>query len=1042
MSTYNIREATGATIRPENLLKNKFFPITDFGAAQSADATQNTVAINKAIAAAATEGGTVVFPKGTFYTYTIHLESNVNLYLEEGAIVAAAKTDILRSYEKQIGEGGNYEEPEVNPYLGLQDHGHSYFANSLVYGVDLENIMIYGKGLFTGGRFNTEIGILEYVLQGGDPAEPTSREMKGHRGEWFGNKGIALVRCKNIVFEDFSITIGGHFAIITEGCENLYVNRVLVDTTRDAFDIDCCKDVTVLNTTCNSLTDDGLCLKASFGAGIFMPIENVLIEDCIVSGYDAGSVYAGEYTRDKLIALDRCGPTGRVKFGTESTCGYHQVTIRRVKFDRSRGFCLEAVDCSSLTDVIFEDCTLDNISSAPIFLRAGDRGRFPVTGNSASEDYPASTDNIRLDNRNWVLPNTSAYHYYPIKRYAPHYNRTKTVTVDGYSTFEIVDTDNPVQNNPANYVERDGKYFLKAWEHSKEIPARDLPLYANGIGSEDLACVANVLIRNVTITNVDPRYPILLMGMTDSHLKNIVLENVSVEYRGGLSMEHAVEQRQLNTEWKFSQFHAKEHVQNIPWLVNTFFLKNEGLLPRADWNAANSSWKDNPYNVPELPEVYPESSNWGILPSYGLFVKHVDDLTLKNVKISYKVPDSRHVCVLDDVNGITVDGFEADCTENTEPFALITHHYRRHTNAENVPEQPYFTTEVQGLHFAKAPLVCNKQTGLTQELSILTPSETSPWIKEVEINAPAPGTPKDSLYAHPTVPCAETGYRYAVDTNDYPLPLTVYRPFIQQVAPISISVGEACDFTLTVRNPASDISAEADNGIIYNEQVFRKHHSVKGVDVPLTLCCENLPMGASFDAEKKHFIWTPDAAQQGTHEIVFTVDDGIIPEKMTVTITVKPHDDVDYDLLAAQLQAVTESERDTIANLSNASAILNMSLPDINWVGFYLVRDNQLVLGPFQGKPACIRIDFGKGVCGTAVQTDTTQLVTDVHQFPGHIACDSASNSELVIPLHHKGKIVGVLDIDSPLLARFSQRDKTGLEQFVKVLEEACHWEL
>lgn len=151
---------------------------------------------------------------------------------------------------------------------------------------------------------------------------------------------------------------------------------------------------------------------------------------------------------------------------------------------------------------------------------------------------------------------------------------------------------------------------------------------------------------------------------------------------------------------------------------------------------------------------------------------------------------------------------------------------------------------------------------------------------------------------------------------------------------------------------------------------------------------------------------------------------------------------VDYDLLVAQLEAVTQDERDTIANLSNASAILNMCLPDINWAGFYLVRHNQLVLGPFQGKPACIRIDFGKGVCGTAVSTDSTQLVKDVHQFPGHIACDSASNSEIVIPLHHEGKIVGVLDIDSPLPARFTETDRDGLERCAQVLESACDWNI
>lgn len=151
---------------------------------------------------------------------------------------------------------------------------------------------------------------------------------------------------------------------------------------------------------------------------------------------------------------------------------------------------------------------------------------------------------------------------------------------------------------------------------------------------------------------------------------------------------------------------------------------------------------------------------------------------------------------------------------------------------------------------------------------------------------------------------------------------------------------------------------------------------------------------------------------------------------------------VDYDLLLAQLEAVLEGEQNTIANLANASAILNMCLPDINWVGFYLVRDNQLVLGPFQGKPACIRIDFGKGVCGTAAASDATQLVTDVHQFPGHIACDSASNSEIVIPLHYNGRVIGVLDIDSPLLARFSKSDQAGLECCARLLENACDWNI
>lgn len=899
--TSEILEATGASVRPGQLFQEKQFYIADFGASPDASPLQNTEAFQSAIKEAALSGGgTVVVPAGHYLVYTILLKSNVNLYLEEGAVVAAARTDIVHSYEKQTGEGGNYAEPEVNPYLGLQDHGHSYFANSLLYGADLENIMIYGKGLFTGGRFSEDSSLLEYVLQGGDPEEPADRLSPGHKGEWFGNKGLALVRCKNIVLKDFSFTIGGHFAIITEGCENLYVDNVLVDTTRDAFDIDCCKNVTVLNTTCNSLTDDGLCLKASFGAGLFMPLENVLIEDCKVCGYDAGSVYAGEYTRDKLIALDRCGPTGRVKFGTEATCGYHQVTIRRVAFERSRGFCMEATDCSSLTDVIFEDCTLDNVSSSPIFIRAGERARFPVTGITKDSAFPSRGD-VRLDNPNWVLPNTSRYLCYPARRYSPHYNRTKTVTVDGCSFFEIVDAEKPVLCNPVNYTEKDGHFYAKVWdeaEHayvtdfSRELPEKNLPLYANAIGCEEMATVANVCIRNVKITNADPRYPILLMGLTDSHLKNITLENIQVEYRGGLTMEHAVEQRQLNTEWKFSQFHAKEHVQNLPWLVNTFFLKNEGLLPRADWNPDLKTWQDDPYNVPELPDVYPEPSNWGILPSYGIFAKHVDGLTLRNIEISTKVPDSRHVCVLDDMKDVVIDGLTADCTGGTAPIALITDSFRRHTNAENVPEQPYFTTRVEGLDIQK-PIVLRRKSaeaGIPTAASPMSPADSieecfSGEPLSVEINAPAPGTPSDSLYPYPTVPCSESGYHFAVATDDYPLPLTVYRPFLRPVPPVKIPAGQEYRLQLTLRNPATDISTEADNGMIYNEQQARLNHSVKGADVTVSLSCENLPEGAAFTGEGC-FIWTPSPAKKGSYEITFVADDGVIPEKMTVKLEV------------------------------------------------------------------------------------------------------------------------------------------------------------
>ena len=144
----------------------------------------------------------------------------------------------------------------------------------------------------------------------------------------------------------------------------------------------------------------------------------------------------------------------------------------------------------------------------------------------------------------------------------------------------------------------------------------------------------------------------------------------------------------------------------------------------------------------------------------------------------------------------------------------------------------------------------------------------------------------------------------------------------------------------------------------------------------------------------------------------------------------------DYNLLCQNLSAITEGVPYETANLANASALLWEHLPDLNWAGFYKMISGKLVLGPFQGKTACIEIEIGRGVCGTAVFEDKTQLVYDVHQFPGHIACDCASNSEIVVPIHVGGKIWGVLDIDSPFIGRFSDEDKTGLEEFVKTLEK------
>lgn len=144
-----------------------------------------------------------------------------------------------------------------------------------------------------------------------------------------------------------------------------------------------------------------------------------------------------------------------------------------------------------------------------------------------------------------------------------------------------------------------------------------------------------------------------------------------------------------------------------------------------------------------------------------------------------------------------------------------------------------------------------------------------------------------------------------------------------------------------------------------------------------------------------------------------------------------------YDLLEAQTIALLQGERDFIANAAQFAALLFHELEGLNWAGFYLVKDGELVLGPFQGKVACVRIPFGRGVCGAAAQSRETQRVEDVHAFPGHIACDSASNSELVVPLVKDGQLVGVLDLDSPHTGRFTEEDQRGIERLVAAFLEA-----
>lgn len=305
--------------------------------------TNDRDAIEKAIdAAAVAGGGTVYFPAGDYLSTTIHLKSNISLYIDQGAaLIAAAR---------------GYDPPEPNAFDQYQDFGHSHWMNSLLYGEGLHDISILGPGLIWGKGLTRSTN----VPQGG------------------GNKTIALKLCRNVTIRDVSVLHGGHFAILATGVDNLTIDNMKVDTDRDGFDIDCCKNVRVSNCTVNSPFDDGICLKSSFGLGYARATENVTITNCQVSGYDLGTLLDGTFQRNYKHYSDST-PTGRIKMGTESNGGFKNVTITNCVFDYSRGLALETVDGGLLEDVTISNITMRDIVNAPIFIRLGARQRGPDT---------------------------------------------------------------------------------------------------------------------------------------------------------------------------------------------------------------------------------------------------------------------------------------------------------------------------------------------------------------------------------------------------------------------------------------------------------------------------------------------------------------------------------------------------------------------------------------------------------------------------------------------------------------------------------------
>jgi polygalacturonase len=507
--------------------------------------TLDTDAINRAIdAAAAAGGGTVEFPAGSYLSFSIRLKSHITLHLEAGSRIVAAKA---------APGFGDYDPAEPNPWgdtLQYQDFGHSHFHNSLIWGEDLEEVaitgpgQIFGQGLsrsngFRAGRPGASAAGPNNTPTPGDAADQSARARpagvalpKPDRG---GNKSIALKNCRNVTLSDFSILQGGWFGLLASGVDNLTIDRLRVDTNRDGFDIDCCRNVRISDCSVNAINDDAIVLKSTYLFGVLRPTENVTITGCEVSGYDPGSFLDGTYRHAQAVAVDRDGPTGRIKIGTESDGDFRNIAITNCVFDRSRGLALETVDGATIEGVTVSNLAMRNVSNAAIFLRIGNRARGPA--------------------------------------------------------------------------------------------------------GTPIGTIRHVSISHVTAVDVDPRYPIIIAGLPGHPIEDLQLSDIHVVSRGGLTLAMAAAQPAD--------------------LVNTFFLRGPGLAGPRD-----------AYHPPEQEKGYPEPSMFGLLPAYGLYIRHAKDVSFRDVEFAVIKPDTRPAIVLDDVTGADFDHIRLQRAADVPGFVL------------------------------------------------------------------------------------------------------------------------------------------------------------------------------------------------------------------------------------------------------------------------------------------------------------------------------------------------------------------------------------
>ncbi len=323
------------------------YNVKEFGAMGDGKSLDH-IAINKAIDCAVEHGGgQVVVPAGKYLCGSIHLKSNIDLHLLPGSVILAAPAELRV-----------YDESEVFGFPEYQDGGHTYFHNSLIWAEGQHDFSITGHGMIDGEGLTKKDTETAGNVQGGSIGT--------------GDKAIALKMCRNVVIRDITVFRGGHFAIITTGCDILTIDNVTIDTNRDGIDIDCCKYVTVSNSKVNTPNDDAIVLKSSYALKRPVYTEHVTITNCIVTGYKLGTFLDGTYVPEKVNWV-----CGRIKLGTESNGGYRNIVISNCTCMWSSGLAFEEVDQGRMENISVSNISLEHVHHYPIYITTGCRNRGP-----------------------------------------------------------------------------------------------------------------------------------------------------------------------------------------------------------------------------------------------------------------------------------------------------------------------------------------------------------------------------------------------------------------------------------------------------------------------------------------------------------------------------------------------------------------------------------------------------------------------------------------------------------------------------------------